>query len=114
MILLVPSQSPGSFGDAMGAVEVKVEHDGRVFLPADLRRHLAVQPGDTLLVDMTDEGMLLWTREVAANKLQGLVSGSVPAVTSLGGELRLMQHDEGITVERHSRANSSRSARGRG
>ena len=68
----------------------------------------------TLLVDMTDGGMLVWTREVAANALQGLVSGSVPAATSLGGELRLMQRDEGITVERHSRGNASRSARVRG
>ena len=96
----------------MSAVEVKVEHDGRIFLPADLRQCLAVHPGDTLLVDVTDEGMLMWTRELATATLQGMVSGSVPASTSLVSELRLMRHDESVTVERQSRAHSSRSAHG--
>ena len=98
----------------MTAVAVKIEHDGRPFLPADLRRRLGVQPGDTLLVDVTDEGMLLWTREMAGNALQGLVSGRVPAATSLVSELRLMRHDESAAVEQGPRGHSSRSARGRG
>ena len=113
-MLLLSSDWRDRPGDAMTAVAVKLDHDGRIFLPVDLRRRLGVQPGDTLLVDVTDEGMLLWTREMAGNALQGLVSGSVPAATSLVSELRLLRHDEGAVVEQGPHGHSSRSARGRG
>jgi bifunctional DNA-binding transcriptional regulator/antitoxin component of YhaV-PrlF toxin-antitoxin module len=92
---------------------VRVDHDGRIFLPADLRRGLAVQSGDTLLVDITDDGMMLWTRQMAADALQRLVAGSVPAHASLVSELRVIRHAESAGTEQAQREHSTRSARGR-
>jgi AbrB family looped-hinge helix DNA binding protein len=112
MMFLLPSDTPVSPGDAMAAFEVKVDHDGRILLPSDLRQCLGIQPGNTVLVDITDEGMLLWTRAMAGTALQGLVSGSVPAATSLVSELRLMRRDEGGSGE-HGSHGQSRSAHGR-
>jgi AbrB family looped-hinge helix DNA binding protein len=86
-------------GDVVPTVEVKVETNGRVLLPADVRRKLGVQPGDTLLLDVTDDGILLWTREMAARGLRDLVSRSVPAKTSLVDELSRMRRVEEATLD---------------
>ena len=110
-------------GDVVATVEVKLEANGRVLLPADVRRKLGIQPGDTLLLDVNDGGILLWTREMAARGLKDLVSRSVPAETSLvelhakriRGESRdfkdvitpqreavtLVEHTRGAILERH-------------
>ena len=82
-------------GDVMATVELKLEANGRVLLPADVRRKLGIQPGDSLLLDVNDDGILLWTREMAARGLRDLVSRSVPSETSLVDELsRMRRADE--------------------
>ena len=96
-------------GDVVATVEVKLEANGRVLLPADVRRKLGIQPGDTLLLDVNDGGILLWTREMAARGLKDLVSRSVPAETSLVDELSRMRRadeaalDSGTTTVRPRR-----------
>ena len=58
----------------MAPIEVKVEANGRILIPADVRRQLGVQPGDVLLLGVGDDGVRLWTRAMAARDLQALVS----------------------------------------
>jgi AbrB family looped-hinge helix DNA binding protein len=113
MMFLLPSESPDSSGDATAAVAVKVEHDGRILLPTDVRRTLGLQPGDTVLVDVTDEGMLLWTREMAGNALQGMIAGRVPGATSLVSELHLMRRKDSVFAEQRPHGHSPRSVHAR-
>lgn len=56
----------------MAPIEVKVEGNGRILLPVDVRRQLGVKPGDVLLLELSDEGVRLWTRAMAARELQAL------------------------------------------
>jgi AbrB family looped-hinge helix DNA binding protein len=114
MMFLLPSESPDSSGDATAAVAVKVEHDGRILLPTDVRRTLGLQPGDTVLVDVTDEGMLLWTREMAGNALQGMIAGRVPGATSLVSELHLMRRKDSVFAEQRPHGHSPRSVHAKG
>ena len=94
-VMLLDSGITDRTGDVVATVEVKLEANGRVLLPADVRRKLGIQPGDTLLLDVNDGGILLWTREMAARGLKDLVSRSVPAETSLVDELsRMRRADE--------------------
>ena len=71
-------------GDAVATVEVKLEANGRVLLPADVRRKLGIQPGDTLLLDVDDdagtglaaEGLFDVARPVVAPGAEALVGES--------------------------------------
>lgn len=99
-------------GDTVATVELKLEANGRVLLPADVRRKLGVHPGDTLLLDVTDVGILLWTREMAARGLKDLVARSVPAETSLVDELSRMRRVEEATLGRRTGPARKRSTRG--
>ena len=79
----------------MPITEVKLESNGRVLLPADVCRALGVEGGDTLLLEVREDGAHLWTRAMAAKSLQDAVARCVPAGVSLVEELRAMrQHDE--------------------
>ncbi|CAN5913710.1 hypothetical protein BH11GEM2_BH11GEM2_20700 [soil metagenome] len=112
MLLLPPDHLHGS-GNAIDAVEVRLERDGRVILPVDVRQRLGIQPGDTLLMDVTDQGVLLWTREMATRELRQLVSANVPAGASLVAELRLIRRDDASVAEQPPQATPARTARGR-
>src|SRR3982751_1932323 len=114
MMFLLPSHRPDSVGDAIAAVEVKVENDGRIFVPADLRQRLGVKPGDTLLVDVTDEGILFWTRAMAADALQGLVPRSGRKASPPVSDLRGARRDVHASADLRPHGHSPRSARGRG
>ncbi len=114
MLFLLNSDTPDSPGDAMEAVEVKLEGDGHVLLPTDVRRRLGLQAGVTLLLDVTGEGILLWTREMAAAGLSELASARVPLGTSLADELHRLRKGEANSLESGTRRRPPRSARGRG
>lgn len=58
----------------MTPIEVKVEANGRILIPANVRRQLGVQPGDVLLLGVSHDGVRLWTRAMAARDLQALVA----------------------------------------
>ena len=111
-LMLLDFGIPDRTGDAVPTVEVKVEANGRVLLPADVRRKLGLQPGDTLLLDVTDDGILLWTRQMAARSLRDLVSRSVPAKISLVDELSRMRRADEETLDGRSAPARVRRKRG--
>ena len=71
----------------MAPIEVKLEANGRILLPADVRRQLGVRPGDVLLLDVCDDGVRLWTRAMAARELQALAPRTADSVGEQGAEL---------------------------
>ena len=66
---------------------MKVEANGRVLLPADVRRQLGVGPGDTLLAQVDEGGLRVWTPEIALQRARAMVSEFLPADRSLVDDL---------------------------
>ena len=111
-LALLVSGNTDRIGDVVATAEVKLEANGRVLLPADVRRKLGIQPGDTLLLDVNDDGILLWTREMAARGLKDLVSRSVPAETSLVNELSRMRRADEAALDSRTATVRGRKKRG--
>ena len=103
---------PDRIGVAVIPVEVKLESNGRVLLPADVRRKLDIKPGDTLMLDVGDDGIHLWTRAMAARDLQTAVSRAVTDGVSLVSELRGLRQVEEASLA--SRGSQTRKPRSRG
>lgn len=64
---------------------LRVEEDGQIILPDDVRQQLGLQPGDLVAVTDTPEGILVTTRERRV----------LHALDALGAEL----HDQGVSLE---------------
>ena len=45
------------------SMDVKVSANGRICIPTDVRQQLGLRDGDTLSLEVTDEGILLRTRQ---------------------------------------------------
>jgi AbrB family looped-hinge helix DNA binding protein len=66
---------------------VTINSQGRVVLPAHLRRELGLTPGSELIAYLEDGRIVLETREHALRRVQAYVTSRVPAGVSLVGEL---------------------------
>jgi AbrB family looped-hinge helix DNA binding protein len=55
------------------ATVVKVGPQGRVVIPAEIRRQLDVGPGDELMVDIVDGQLVMWSRAQAVRRLRGMM-----------------------------------------
>jgi len=65
---------------------VRVGRHGRVVIPADVRRHLGLKVGDTLLYQVQGESLLLEKRETVLARLKASFD-DVPRDVSLVDEL---------------------------
>lgn len=72
---------------AMPQMKLKLEVNGRVLLPAEVRRQLGVTAGDTLLAESDENGLRIWTADIALRRAQSLVSELVSKDRSLVDEL---------------------------
>jgi AbrB family looped-hinge helix DNA binding protein len=66
---------------------VTINSQGRVVLPAHLRRELGLTPGSVLIAYVEDGRIVLETRLNALRRVQAYVSSRVPAGVSLVDEL---------------------------
>ncbi len=112
MLHLLNSSVAAERDDSTSVVEIRVEASGHLLLTEDVRHRLGIQPGDALLLDVTNDGILIWTREMAARALVDLVSRSVPPSTSLVDELSRMCRADATAVREQARATPMRSQRG--
>ena len=74
--------------------DVQLGAQGRVVIPAHLRRQLKLKPGDHLVVRREGERIVLEPRAAVAARLLARFSG-VPADVSLVDELLTERRDEG-------------------
>lgn len=58
---------------------VTVDANGRILVPAAVRRSLGLAPGSQLLLSVTDGRLLLEKREDAWRRAQGLFDGNRPS-----------------------------------
>jgi len=71
----------------MSARRAKITEGGRLVIPADLRRQLSLQTGDTVVMDIADGALRVRTLNAAIERAQALVRQYVPAGESLVDEL---------------------------
>lgn len=66
--------------------EIQVGAQGRVVIPAALRKALDLKPGDRLIARQVDDGLVLERREQVERRLKARFAG-VPSNISLSNEL---------------------------
>lgn len=77
-------------------VEVRIGPQGRLVIPAPLRKRLGLQEGDRLIAHLEDGRLVLETRANILDRLQRRFEGIPPGV-SLADELILERHAAGRT-----------------
>lgn len=75
---------------------IKVGPDGRVMIPAPVRKELGLAAGDELVVSRDGDGIHLRTRPMALAHARRLIARYIPAGTDLVGELRLARRADAV------------------
>ena len=79
--------------------EIQVGAQGRVVIPASLRKALDLKPGDRLIARRVDDGLILERREQVERRLKARFA-RIPADVSLSDELLLERRAE-AALESH-------------
>jgi AbrB family looped-hinge helix DNA binding protein len=66
----------------------KIGSDGRIMIPAALRKDLQLAPGEELVVSRDEDGIHLRTLSMAIDHARRLVAQYIPPGTDLVAELR--------------------------
>lgn len=69
------------------AVPLRIGPQGRVVIPAEMRRTLEIQPGETLMAHVEEDRLVLERREQILERLRDELRGTTPAGTSMVDEL---------------------------
>jgi AbrB family looped-hinge helix DNA binding protein len=69
------------------AVALRIGPQGRVVIPAEMRRELEIEPGETLMAHVESHRLVLERREQILERLRGELRGKVPADVSVVDEL---------------------------
>ena len=72
----------------------RLEKNGRILLPAAVRKQLGVKPGDQLLLHVSDDGVHLTTLPMAVRRVQEELRRYVPRGASLADEVIAMRRAE--------------------
>jgi bifunctional DNA-binding transcriptional regulator/antitoxin component of YhaV-PrlF toxin-antitoxin module len=65
----------------------KLNDEGRLVIPCACRKQLGIVPGQELLLQVSKQGLLVYTQDLAVKRLQDWVASNVPPGTSLVDEL---------------------------
>lgn len=71
----------------MRVARAKLADGGRVVIPAEYRKALGLRPGDTVLMQLDDGEVRLFTLDRAIRRAQELVRQYIPEDRSLSDEL---------------------------
>ena len=71
----------------MPGIRTRVERNGRILIPAALRRQLGLVPGKDVTLEARDGILTVTTPEAALAGLRALASGRVPKGVSLVDDL---------------------------
>jgi len=74
----------------------KVGHDGRVMIPAALRKELGLTAGEERVVSRDQDGIHFRTRLMAFERARRLVARYIPADADLVAELRLARRADAM------------------
>ena len=65
----------------------KIDKNGRVFIPAEFRQELGLNPGDRVVVKLRDGELQILPHEVAVKRMRELIARYIPPERSLVDEL---------------------------
>ncbi len=65
----------------------RLNDEYRLVIPAACRKQLGLQPGQEMLLQITDKGLLLYTQDQAVKRLQDWCTSHIPAGVSLVDDL---------------------------
>jgi len=74
--------------------EVRLGPQGRLVIPAPVRRALNLRPGDVLVLQIDNDRLILERREAILARLQALFADAVPQGRSLVDELIAERREE--------------------
>src|SRR5262249_55888693 len=69
------------------AVALRIGPQGRVVIPAEMRRALEIEPGETLMAHVESDRLVLERREQILGRLRGELRGTVSEGVSMVDEL---------------------------
>ena len=72
----------------------KLNDEGRLVIPAACRKRLGMSPGQELLLQISEQGLLVYTQDLAVKRLQDWVTARVPPGVSIVDELIADRRDE--------------------
>jgi AbrB family looped-hinge helix DNA binding protein len=91
---------PDENKEASGVVAARLDAEGRIVIPAEYRKTLALKEGDDLLVYLEGDSLRLTSRDAAINRIQAEVKRLVPPGVSLVDELIAERRREAEREER--------------
>ncbi|MCY3657325.1 MAG: AbrB/MazE/SpoVT family DNA-binding domain-containing protein [Chloroflexi bacterium] len=65
----------------------KIDKNGRVFIPAEYRKELGLNPGDAVVIKLLDGELQIVSHAEALRRVRELIARYVPADRSLADEL---------------------------
>lgn len=65
----------------------KLNEEGRLVIPAACRKQLGLAAGQEVLLQVSSQGLLVYTQDLAVKRLQNWVADHVPTSTSLADDL---------------------------
>lgn len=65
----------------------KIEAGGTLVIPADFRRELGLAAGDTVMVELAEDGLRIRSLSAAVREAQAIVRSFVPVDRNLADEL---------------------------
>jgi AbrB family looped-hinge helix DNA binding protein len=65
----------------------KLNEEGRLVIPAACRKRLGLEAGQEVLLQVSSQGLLVYTQDMAVKRLQDWVASHIPADTSLTDKL---------------------------
>ena len=71
----------------MASQAVKIIDGGKLVIPASFRRKLGIEPGDTVVVELTEDGLRVRSLSAAVCVAQEIVRAVAPSSVSLADEL---------------------------
>ena len=80
-------------------ISMKMSDGGRVVIPVEIRRELALKDGETVLWEFKDGAATLTTRLAQLREAQAMVRRFVPASVSLADELIAERRAESAAEE---------------
>ena len=85
----------------MASRRVRIAPGGRVVIPAEFRKALGVEVGDSVVIELKDDELRLRSRQAAIKKVQAMVRKCLPADgRSLADELIAERREEAAREER--------------
>ncbi len=71
----------------MAAHRTRIAEGGRLVIPAEFRRKLGLNPGDSVVIDIADGELRVRSLSAAVQRAQALVRRYIPADVNLSEEL---------------------------